>query len=238
MITTKRIDQHISLFFNIARIRFHAFRVSVILALRFIPDWLNRKIDQLQLTSSRKKMALMVLMLACILIPSTLYVIERDRRVESETAYAALSTTTTSEALVLKESIASLLDERTTLKQHLLDAGIPVYDENGSVTLKVLGTGYSSSVIETDNTPFITAANTRTRPGVVALSRDLLQRYTPGALFDFGDRIYIAGLGEYSVEDSMNRRWKKRIDIWFPSRSEAFYFGKKNLYISKLGPES
>ena len=125
-----------------------------------------------------------------------------------------------------------------SLRQHLLDAGVPVYDENGSVSLKVLGTGYSSSVIETDNTPFITAANTRTRPGVVALSRDLLQRYTPGAPFDFGDRIHIAGLGEYSVEDSMNRRWTKRIDIWFPSRSEAFYFGKKNLYRSKLSPES
>lgn len=238
MIATKRIEQHISLFLNIVRIRLHALRVSAILALRFIPDWLNRKIDRLQLTSSRKKMALLFFLLACFVIPSVLYVIERDRRVESETAYAALSIASTSETLVLRESLATLMDERASLKKHLLDAGIPVYDQSGSITLKVLGTGYSSSVIETDNTPHITAANTRTRPGVVALSRDLLQRYTPGAPFDFGDRIHIAGLGEYSVEDSMNRRWKKRIDIWFPSRSEAFYFGKKSLYISKLVPES
>ncbi len=238
MITAKRMEQHISLFLNIVRIRFHACRVSVILALRFIPDWLNRKIDQLQLTTSRKKMAVMFLLLACIVVPSILYVIERGRLIESEQAYADLTITSTSESLVLRESLASLLDEQASLKLHMLDAGIPVFDENGSVTLKVLATGYSSSVIETDNTPFITAANTRTRSGVVALSRDLLTRYTPNALFDFGDRIHIAGLGEFIVEDSMNRRWEKRIDIWFPSRSEAFYFGKKNLYISKLIPES
>jgi 3D (Asp-Asp-Asp) domain-containing protein len=232
------MEQHISLYFNLARIRLHAVRVSVILALRFVPDWFSRRIDRIHLAGSRKKMAVVLFLVACIVVPSILYITERIRRVESEKAYAALSIASTSESLVLRESLASLLDERTSLRQHLLDLGIPLCDDDGSVTLKVLATGYSSSKIETDNTPHITAANTHPRPGVVALSRDLLKRYTPDAPFDFGDRIHIPGLGEFTVEDSMNRRWERRIDIWFPSRSEAFCFGKRNLYISKLAPES
>jgi 3D (Asp-Asp-Asp) domain-containing protein len=238
MISVKRIKRRISLSINLIRIRLHALRVTAVLAVCFIPDWLSRKLNRLQLFRSRPKTVALSVLLAAIVIPSALFVIERNRRVDSEQAYAALSIAANSESLVLKEWLASLLDEQASLKQHLLDAGFPVYDDKGRMTLKVLATGYSSSVIETDNTPFITAANTRTRPGVVAMSRDLLRRYTPGAPFDFGDRIHIAGLGEFSVEDSMNRRWEKRIDIWFPSRSEAFYFGKKSLYITKLAPES
>ena len=53
--------------------------------------------------------------------------------------------------------------------------------------LLLLGAGYLGSRIamrawpETDDTPFLTAMCTVTAPGVIALSRDLLRTFTPGA---------------------------------------------------------
>lgn len=105
--------------------------------------------------------------------------------------------------------------------------------ENGrGIALSVTVTGYTSREEETDDTPFITAANTRTRPGVIALSRDLLRRYTPDAPFKFGDIIHIAGVGDFVVEDSMNRRWERRADIWFESLDAARAFGRRTLVVS------
>lgn len=95
-----------------------------------------------------------------------------------------------------------------------------------AVTVSV--SAYTSRACETDATPFITAANTSTRPGVVALSRDLLKRYTPGAPFDFGDIVHIKGMGDFVVEDSMASRWRKRADIWFESVDDARDFGRRS----------
>jgi 3D (Asp-Asp-Asp) domain-containing protein len=94
-----------------------------------------------------------------------------------------------------------------------------------AVTVSV--SAYTSRECETDDTPFITAANTSTRPGVLALSRDLLKRYTPGAPFDFGDIVHINGLGDFVVEDSMHGRWQHRADIWFESVDDAREFGRR-----------
>jgi 3D (Asp-Asp-Asp) domain-containing protein len=91
--------------------------------------------------------------------------------------------------------------------------------------INVIVTGYSSTRGQTDSTPFVTASNTRVRKGIVALSRDLLRRYTPGAPFAFGDRVLIPGVGEFVVEDTMNKRFSQRVDIWFASRSEARHWG-------------
>ena len=98
--------------------------------------------------------------------------------------------------------------------------------------IQVSVSGYTSRVCETDNTPFITAAMTLTRPGVVALSRDLLKRYTPGAPFDFGDVIHIAGIGDFVVEDAMAGRWQHRADIWFEHLDQANAFGRRKLVMT------
>lgn len=100
------------------------------------------------------------------------------------------------------------------------------------VAITVTVTGYTSRPEETDDTPFVTAANTQTRPGVIALSRDLLRRYTPDAPFTFGDVIHISGVGDFVVEDSMNPRWKNRADIWFESLSQARAFGSRKLVVT------
>lgn len=82
-------------------------------------------------------------------------------------------------------------------------------------------TAYTSDVVWTDNEPFVTATGRWVGPGTIALSRDLLETYTPGAPFDFGDRVWIPGFGEFRVDDTLNRRWTRRVDIWLASGHEA-----------------
>jgi 3D (Asp-Asp-Asp) domain-containing protein len=102
--------------------------------------------------------------------------------------------------------------------------------------MPVTVTGYSSTPDQTDDTPFITAANTPVRPGVLALSRDLLQEFTPGAPFRFGDRVELEGIGVFTVEDTMHPRYQKRADIWFTSRESAQHWGRQRLTLVQLGP--
>jgi len=167
---------------------------------------------------------------AAIVVPTFLYSLERARRQEIGRAYLRLSTASTAEIAVLRRQMGDLIGEQAELRELLLDAGYAVYSEN-ELAIPVVATGYSSSVIETDDTPFITAWNTPTRDGVLALSRDLLRRYTPAAPFDFGDIVVISGIGEFVVEDSMHPRWRRRADIWFASRTEAFSFGRREVIL-------
>lgn len=86
--------------------------------------------------------------------------------------------------------------------------------------IKVIVTAYSSSPMETQGNPFITASGARVRDGIVA--NNMLAFGTkirlPGI---FGDKIFV-------VKDRMHRRKNyNHIDVWFPSRSEALQFGAK-----------
>lgn len=100
------------------------------------------------------------------------------------------------------------------------------------IAVSVTVSGYTSRTCETDSTPNITAAMTSTRRGVIALSRDLVRRYTPGAPFQFGDVVHLAGIGDFVVEDSMNERWTRRADIWFESLPEARHFGRRHAMLT------
>jgi 3D (Asp-Asp-Asp) domain-containing protein len=93
------------------------------------------------------------------------------------------------------------------------------------IAFPVVVTGYSSTRDQCDSDPFITASNKKVRQGVIALSRDLLRRYNPDAPFTWGDLIYLQGVGEFVVEDSMNARYTNRADIWFPDRKSAARWG-------------
>ena len=94
-------------------------------------------------------------------------------------------------------------------------------------TISVVITAYSSSPQETDEDPYITAAGTWVREGIIA------NNYLP-----FGTKVKIPELyGDkiFTVEDRMN--WKKgnyHIDIWFASYWEAKEFGAKRTYIEIL----
>ena len=100
----------------------------------------------------------------------------------------------------------------------LLQAKSPGRPEQVSKFLMYV-TAYSSSVDETDSTPFITASGTRTRDGIVASN-----------LFPIGTRLKIPELfGDrvLVVEDRMHGRFTDRIDVWMPSKWRALDFGKK-----------
>ncbi len=90
-------------------------------------------------------------------------------------------------------------------------------------TFAVTATGYSSSVDQTDSTPFITASNTFVRDGVIAAN-----------FLPIGTRIRIPALygdKQFIVEDRMNSRYWYNIDLWFASRDAARTFGVKKIVI-------
>ncbi|QFP76468.1 hypothetical protein [Deinococcus sp. AJ005] len=105
-------------------------------------------------------------------------------------------------------------------------------------TAIVRATAYNSLAGQTDSTPFITATGTRTRPGVVALSRDMLRS------FPYGTRITIEDLsGRYNnllrgrtfiVEDTMAARKTGSLDIWMSTHSQAINFGARQVRITAL----
>jgi 3D (Asp-Asp-Asp) domain-containing protein len=104
-------------------------------------------------------------------------------------------------------------------------ASAPIY----AVTV----TAYSSSAGQCDSSPHLTATGTRTRRGIIALSRDLLRQFNPGAPFGWGDRVHVEGLGEFIVEDTMSGRYARRADIWLPDSVSAAAWGIREL---KLAP--
>ncbi len=104
--------------------------------------------------------------------------------------------------------------------------------------MRVLITGYSSTEDQTDDTPFVTASNTRVRSGTLALSRDLLRNFTPGAPFAFGDLVEVEGVGRFRVEDTMAPRYAKRADVWFSSREAAQRWGCRHLYLAQISPDA
>ena len=86
-------------------------------------------------------------------------------------------------------------------------------------TILVTVTIYHADPKQTDNTPFITASgkhiNSKNPQGHrwIAVSRDL-EKYG----FTFGACVLIKGIskeldGEWEVQDRMNKRWRKRIDL-------------------------
>lgn len=92
---------------------------------------------------------------------------------------------------------------------------------------QVTFTAYSSEVRQTDSTPFITASGTRVRPGVIALSRDLLKQYpygTQARILHHSCGLKVAHA--LVVEDTMHPRKRNQVDIWMPSRAQALQWGR------------
>ncbi len=144
---------------------------------------------------------------------------------------------------------ASFFDNSSTwssdsLYQNIQGFSIPTHDstfQSGSVmsvnnpsgskaktktavkTYTVSASAYSSSVDETDDTPFITARGTYVRDGIVAAN-----------FLPFGTAIKIPALyGDkiFVVEDRMNSRYNLNVDLWFPSKELAKQFGRKTIKI-------
>jgi 3D (Asp-Asp-Asp) domain-containing protein len=100
--------------------------------------------------------------------------------------------------------------------------GAPV-DLSQVRTLPVTLTAYSSTEDQCDDTPHITASNKPVRNGIIAVSHDLMTEWG----LTFGQRVLIPGHGLFEVQDRMNRRWQKKVDIWHNDREAARLFGRQ-----------
>jgi 3D (Asp-Asp-Asp) domain-containing protein len=94
------------------------------------------------------------------------------------------------------------------------------YDRRITYIDETVATAYNSLASQTDSSPWITASGSRCRKGVIAANH--LPIGTKVMIDGFGDQIFV-------VEDRMNRRYKKRIDIWMRSYHDAIKFGRRKI---------
>jgi len=90
-------------------------------------------------------------------------------------------------------------------------------------------TAYSPRAQETDSTPTITASMKKVKEGTIAVSRDLFN-----AGWTFGKEVYITGYGVFTINDLMNKRFEKRIDVFYWNTKKALKFGKKELVVALM----
>lgn len=100
-------------------------------------------------------------------------------------------------------------------------------------TMEVTATAYNSVESQTKKgDPRTTAFGDKLEPGmkVIAVSRDLLQEEG----IEHGAEVRINGLpGKYTVLDKMNRRWKRKIDIYMGENvGQAREWGRQQVEIS------
>ena len=115
---------------------------------------------------------------------------------------------------------------KVALKQGELES-----DSDFNQRLRVTATAYTSHVNQTDSTPNIAAWGDRLKPGMkaIAVSRDLLKVYG----LKHKQKVRIKGLkGEYVVLDKMNKRWRKKIDIYMGmNKRKALRWGRRKVEI-------
>lgn len=143
------------------------------------------------------------------------------------TAVFPVMGTEDNEAPALLEELLGIQGEITLSEgTALLPIASPENPERIVSKIRVVVTGYSSTPEQTDDTPFITAANTMVRDGVVAAN--FLPIGTKIKLPDlYGEKVFV-------VEDRLHPRKYYVVDIWFENYWEAKEFGAKHTYIEVL----
>ena len=155
------------------------------------------------------------------------YIIEKQKKLREQRLAQERAQKAKQERLKRKKLVEKRRKEmlaRKQKKQRILR----VY---GKHRLRVTATAYTSHGAQTDSTPFLAAWNNRIRPGmkVIAVSRDLIRKYGLGN----GAKVRIGGLpGVYTVRDKMNKRFRRRIDIYMGTdRRRALRWGKRSVVI-------
>lgn len=102
-------------------------------------------------------------------------------------------------------------------------------------TFQVTATAYNSLAYQTNSNPHITAFGDSLIPGLryIAVSRDLLDS---GLVHN--TQVKLEGFDSlFTVKDKMNRRWRKRIDIYMGvDVKKARNWGKRKLNIEYCIP--
>lgn len=135
----------------------------------------------------------------------------------------------------------------TILDEPYAKAAVPDLDYGPVANLRMVlrATGYNSLAAQTDSTPHITATGTRTRFGVLAVSRDLLGSDLPyGSLVrltDLGGWYDGRGAGRFQtildgqelfvVEDTMHARKTQQVDVWFGDYASAVNWGVRQIAV-------
>lgn len=99
----------------------------------------------------------------------------------------------------------------------------PLYSPQSSYTVVYAEiSAYTSSVDETDDTPFLTASGAVTGHGTLACPRK----------YPFGTKVEIAGK-LYTCEDRMAQKYRDRevFDMWTESKSIAYQWGRRNVNV-------
>lgn len=103
-------------------------------------------------------------------------------------------------------------------------------------TIKVTATAYNSLPGQTLGHPSEAAWGDTLKPGMraIAVSRDLID-----SGLTHRTEVFIDGIpGSFLVLDKMNRRWKRKIDIYMgTSRNDALSWGKREVTIRWIPDE-
>ena len=120
-------------------------------------------------------------------------------------------------------AVASILVSLLTLHSHSASTA--------ERALEVTATAYNSVESQTNKQPRLAAWGDLLAPGmqVIAVSRDLLKVHG----LSRGSIVRIDGLaGHFVVLDKMNRRWRRRIDVYMGSDVQgARAFGRRSVTI-------
>ena len=171
---------------------------------------------------------------------------------ESSTSISPLVENTLDQAQANLSSATSLLSSSLIPHIEILDS--PRVDLNvpqlqgtsgeGIVRMNLRATAYNSLTAQTDSTPFITSTGAKTRFGIVAVSRDMLDADLP-----YGSLVKIKDLGHYKtgrtagiynemlseqvfvVEDTMHPRKRQQMDVWFPTYNQAKEWGVRQIEV-------
>ncbi|MCF7807383.1 MAG: hypothetical protein K9M49_01070 [Candidatus Marinimicrobia bacterium] len=142
-----------------------------------------------------------------VILGSFSFHIVQDRQHQSE-----MASIIENEAQV-KDSMATYIEE--------MAAALDLFTEGHPLVF----TAYNAMVNQTDDTPNITASNKEIFPGVLALSRELITRYGYGGDVQYGDKVWM--VVPMQVEDTMNKRWRGRGDVFMLDYHEARQFGSR-----------
>lgn len=130
---------------------------------------------------------------------------------------------------VFAPTVIRQLDSPVKLKGQALALAQSEWSDARRLPKKAVGvtymqvSAYNSLPNQTDGSPYHTAIGSMTRDGVVATNHLPI-----GTRIRFPD---LFGDKEFRVEDRMNQRYDKVVDIWMEDYGEAKKFGRRNLKV-------
>lgn len=92
----------------------------------------------------------------------------------------------------------------------------------GKRVKSVTVTAYNPTEDQCDEDPLVAASMRKVRTGTVAVSRDLFDQG-----WVFGKKVRIEGMGIFEINDLMNKRFSRSIDVFMWDETQAQSFGRR-----------